>query len=101
MAALRALDYLSLHLKPLLQSRNCHLKLARLDHRFIIGADKGKIIRAQAERQRATLARFQINLRETFQPFSGGRERCNQIAEIELDDFLACSGSAIGYRNAD
>ena len=35
-----------LEFEPLLQSGNRHLELTRLDHRFIVGADKRKIIRA-------------------------------------------------------
>jgi hypothetical protein len=67
---LPALDYLSLHFEPLLQSGNRDFKFARLDDGFVIGPDEGEIVGPQTERQRAALARFQIDLGKAFDPFS-------------------------------
>jgi len=63
----------SLQLEPALQPSHHYLELAWLDHWLVIRANEGKIIAAKLEGQPSALARFQINLGETFQPFSGGR----------------------------
>ncbi len=64
---------LSLQFELLLQSANHYLKLAWFYNRFVVGADKGKIIRTQIEGESSTLARFQIDFGKTLKPFSGGR----------------------------
>src|SRR6266850_103590 len=84
-----------------LQSGNFYLELAWLDQWFVISANERKIIRAQLEGQSPTLSWLKIDLRKTFEPLSGGRQRSNEIADIKLDNFLARSPTTIGYSDAD
>src|SRR6267142_3320861 len=87
--------------KPIPKTTNIHFEFSRFYHLFVIVADEREVITPQLERQRATLARFQIDLRKAFEPFHRGRQRGYKISNIKLDHFLPRPPTTVSYRYAD